>query len=123
MLICKYFSRSHQACLIAVIDCDQHTHQSDKGLTATDIALKQPVHLFTRPQIPADLLHYLLLRSCKGKRKVIIVKAVKEIPDTRKNESLVLTVSVGLVSYKIQLDIEQLLKLQTIPRFFNFRLI
>ena len=54
VLLGQNFRRSHDAGLIAVVQCDEHRHQRDEGFSATYVALQQTVHLPSTAHILAD---------------------------------------------------------------------
>ena len=54
VLLGQNLRRSHDAGLIAVVQCDEHRHQRDEGLSATHVALQQTVHLSSATHILAD---------------------------------------------------------------------
>ena len=112
MLGSKYFRRSHQACLITVIERDKHRKQGYQSLAAPHIALKQTVHLPSAPHVGAYLFYHALLCSGKRKRQLFEIKTVEIVPHTGKTETTDGSIAPAAVAQYVELKIEQLLKLQ-----------
>src|SRR5262245_10155110 len=69
MLLCEDFGGRHDCRLITVLYGNDHSFESDDGLSASDIALHQPVHGMRRLQVLDDFFEHALLRRCWMKWK------------------------------------------------------
>ena len=80
VLVRQNFSRRHDTCLVTVVNRQEATHQCDKCLTRTDIALQQAVHLFARFEVVVYLVNdaFLCVRQLKRQRFVQGMKACSD---------------------------------------------
>ena len=60
-------------------------------------------------------MHDALLRSCERERQVVVVEGVEHCPHLIKNIAFIFAAVVGGVTQDVELEEEQLLKLQSEP--------
>ena len=113
VLLCQDFGRCHDACLIAVVQCDEHGHQCHKGLARAYVALQQAVHLSAATHVFADFADdaFLCFRQRKG--QVFLIECVKVVADLRKDIPTVFAALVAGIAQDVQLHIEQFFELQS----------
>ena len=100
--------------LITIIERHQHTHQRDKRLSTSHIALQQAVHLLSRAYILTDFLQHPLLRIGQFKRKITRVEGIEHFPHPFKNITAIFPLTVFRIPQDVQLYVKKLLKLQPI---------
>ena len=112
MLNGKNFCRSHNTGLESIVQRQQNTHQCHNGLTGPHISLQQPVHLGAAAKVLANLLYYPFLSIGKIKRKMVLIKITEVASHCFKRESFYLLFPDKVLHQQLQLNVEQLLKLQ-----------
>ena len=104
----KNFGWRHHACLCAVVKSNQHRHKCDEGFSATDIPLKQTIHLTSGIHVAAYLFYNPLLCTCKFKRKTSIVEVIENLPYSRKSQTLQSRRAFAAISLNVKLEKKQL---------------
>ena len=79
MLGGEYFGRGHEACLAAVVECDEDGEECHEGLAASHIALEQAVHLPAAAHVGAYLFYHPFLRAGEGEGEVVVVEIVEVV--------------------------------------------
>ena len=102
MLLCKHFSRSHYAGLIAIAYGNQSAEHRHHSLAASDISLKQPVHLMTALKVVTDLGDYPFLRSRSSSDDKQTCLSV-QLPSGSIRDALNLVDNPALLGKKVQI--------------------
>lgn len=113
LLLGENFRRRHDAGLVAVVDGYEHRHQCYEGFAGSNIALQQAVHLSSGSHVGANLVHDALLCSGELEVEVVGVEPVELLSDVLEDITAVFAPVVAGVAEDVELDIEELLKLQT----------
>ena len=70
VLLCKYFCRDHQCALTSAEKCVVCAVESHYGLSASYVALYEPLHGNVHVHVPSDFFHHPLLSRRKFKWKL-----------------------------------------------------
>ncbi len=81
MLLGKDFRRSHHTCLIAVVQGDEHGHESHERLARTYITLQEAVHLSAAAHIGSNFVHHPFLCSRQFERQMMGIEPVEDVGD------------------------------------------
>ena len=117
VLVGEDLRRRHDTGLVAVIDGEQATHERHEGLTGTDVALQEAVHLATGLEVIVYLVDDAFLRVGEVERQGF-VEGVKTRPDHRHGEARVLLAPLHLAE-DLELDIKELFEFQSRPRVLH----
>ena len=79
MLGGENLGRSHEACLAAVVECDEDGEERHEGLAASDVALEQTVHLAAAAHVGAYLFDDPFLCAGEGEGEVVAVEVVEVV--------------------------------------------
>ena len=116
MLLGEDFGRCHDARLITIVEGDEHSHQRHKGLAGAYVALEQTVHLPAGTHVVTYLVHNSFLRTGKTEGEVMRIEVVKQLADMLEYIAAILATMVGSIAENVELNVEQLFKLQTVTR-------
>ena len=119
MLFCQYLGRCHDARLIAVAQSYEHGHKRHKRLARTYIALQQTVHLAARTHIVAYLVHHTFLCTGEFELEVVGIEIVELLPYFVQYVATVFATMVAGVAQNVELNIEQLFKLESFARLLH----
>ena len=81
MLLGKDFCRCHHACLITVVQGDEHGHECHERLARAYIALQEAVHLSAAAHVGPDFVHHPFLRSRQFEGQMVGIEAVEDVGD------------------------------------------
>ena len=107
------FGGRHEAGLGAVVDSQQHAHESHEGFAAADVALHEAVHLATGAHVLADLADDAFLRAGEGEWDLLLVEAVEEESDMGEDAPLGARDALLVGILVVELEEEELLKFET----------
>ena len=79
VLFGKNLRRCHNACLIAVVQSDEHRHQGYEGLARAYVALQETIHLFATTHILTNLANDALLGLGEWEGKVLLIERVEVV--------------------------------------------
>ena len=119
MLLSQYLSRCHDARLIAIAKSNEHGHKGYERLARTYIALQQTVHLASRTHIVAYLVHHTFLCTGEFELEVVGIEIVELLPYFVQYVATVFATMVAGVAQNVELNVEQLLKLESFARLLH----
>ena len=119
MLLGQYLCWRHDACLIAIVQCDEHRHECHKGLSTAHITLQQPVHLPSGAHVLTDFADDTLLGICQLEGQVVVIEAVEDIANSREYVATEFASLVAGIPQNVQLDVEQFFELQSQTGLFQ----
>ncbi len=97
----KDFGRCHDACLIAVVGSQEHSHKRYNGLAAAHVALKQAVHLTAAAHVMMHFLDYTFLRSSERELQVVFIEIVEIVAHVSEHMSW----NLGVTSLDVLEDV------------------
>ena len=120
MLLRENLGRCHQRTLKSVIHSHEQSHEGNQCLATSHISLKQPVHLFSGAHILADLAKHTFLSPRQIKRKHLGVECIEFFTDSFYHHTGNRSLAVAGISEDIELEVEELLKLQPFGASLKF---
>ena len=113
MLLGQYLCGGHQACLIAVVESNEHRHECNECLARAHIALQESVHLPSRAHVGPDFVHDTFLCTSEFEGQILVIERVKDIANCREDVATILATLVAGIAQNVELHIEQFLELQS----------
>ena len=108
------FGGGHDACLIAVAYGKEHCHKGNDGLSASDVALYETVHLTSALHILVHLAYYALLCLGELEREVMVVEVIEICSYVTEDVTLDCALPESCVSQDCQLDVEEFFELEPV---------